>query len=760
MIAKTIGLLHLGITALNEKKILEAKKYFELAIANDESSYTILTKVGTSYAQNGFYLDAKNYLAKALELQPNDVTICHNLGLIFSIQGDNEEALKYYDQALKADSNNIETLINKAAALNELRRYEEVVVIINNVIAVNPSVAEAWSNLGIAYRHLKKYKEALEAYSNALEINPHLTSAIYNKGLAHNSLKQFSKALECFEIFTQACPNNSQGWLYLAVSQEELNNPIESLNSYDQGLAIDPNYPEAWSNRGNLLAKLCRHLEAIQSFDTAIRLRPDYCDAWVNKGHTLFEIYKHSEALICYQKAFVIDPNFDYLLGSLIHSYMRVCDWSATRSLIKNLLSDMPNGGKLITPFFALGITDSLLLQKKSAEVYSKDTEPQEKIPLFVPRNKQKKKIRIGYLSSDFRTHAVAILTAEIFELHDRNRFEIYGFSSGPKVNDEMQKRLRNSFDQFIEVELMSDQEIAEKFRSLEIDIAIDLGGFTNRSRTRALSYRAAPIQVSYLGFPGTMGSNYIVGDQTIIPEELKSGYSEKIIYLPNSYQANDSKRKISEKIFLRQEFSLPNDSFVFCCFNNPYKITPNHFSSWMTILENSPNSILWLLEDEIEISRNLRAEAQKVGIDPNRLIFSGRLPPDEYLARYRLADLFLDTHPFNAGTTTSDALWAGLPVLTYMGEAFASRMSGSLLSTLRLPELIASSREDYINLAIEFATRPEKLILIRNKLASNRGTTPLFDTRLFVKHLENGLSQAFEHHRNNLMPIDIKISQ
>ncbi len=763
MSARIMEFLQRGIAALSDKKILEAKQYFELAIASNKSNGSTLTKVGTIYAQNGSYSEAKTYLTKALEILPNDVTICHNLGLIFSIQGDNEKALKYYDQALKAHPNNIEALINRAAALNELTRYEEAVMTINKVIAINSLVAEAWSNLGIAYRHLGKPEEALEAYNNALEINPHLTNAIYNKGLTLNSLKQFSKALECFEIFTQAQPNNVQGWLYLAVSQEKLNQLIESLNSYDQGLAIDSNFAEAWSNRGNLLGRLCRHQEAIQSYDNAIRLRPEYCAAWVNKGHTLFELNKHPEALICYQKAFLINPDFDYLLGALIHSHMRLCDWSGTASLIKKLLSDMPNGEKLITPFFTLGITDSLLLQKKSAEIYSENIKPQENPPPLILSNKENKKIRIGYLSSDFHTHAVAILTAEIFELHDRNKFEIYGFSSGANINDEMQKRLRTGFDLFIEVESMSDQEIAEKFRSLEIDIAIDLGGFTKGSRTRALSYRAAPIQVSYLGFPGTMGSNYIdyiIGDQTVIPEELKSAYSEKIIYLPNSYQANDSKRKISEKTFLRQEFSLPTDSFVFCCFNNPYKISPHHFSSWMTILENSPNSILWLLEDEIEISRNLRTEAQKAGIDPNRLIFCGRLPPDQYLARYRLADLFLDTHPFNAGTTASDALWAGLPVLTYMGEAFSSRMAGSLLSALNLTELIADSREDYINLAVEFAIHPEKLLPIRNKLASNRAVTPLFDTQLFVKHLESGLSQAFERHRNHLMPIDIKVSQ
>ncbi|MBU3621308.1 tetratricopeptide repeat protein [Polynucleobacter sp. CS-Odin-A6] len=762
MSPEVVQLLREGIAALGGKNYLEAERNFRLAELINSDNCLIRIKVGTIYAQHGDFEQAKKYLLEALALEPNNITISYNLGLVFAMENNNEEALHYYDLAIKTDPNNIETLINKALVLNELKRYEEAIVTINSVIRLNPNIAEAWSNLGVSYRHLSRYAESLDSYNRALQLNPKLPTTLFNKGLVLNLLKQFSEAFECFKAFIQIQPNHAQGWLYLAHAQEELNLLNEALRSYDEGLRLDPSYPEAWSNRGNLLGKLSRQEEAIPSYDNAINLRPEYCSPWVNKGHTLFELNKHKEALQCYQKAFEIDPNFDYLIGALVHSMMRMCDWIKSDRLTKKIFSESSKNKKLISPFFILGLTDRLTLQKKAAEIYAENTGPKEALPLLSPRNNDDNKIRLGYLSADFCMHPVAILTAEIFELHDRNRFEVYGFSSKKNNADKMQQRLRASFDQFIDVDTLSDIEIANKFRSMKIDIAIDLGGFTNGSRTRALAYRAAPIQINYLGFPGTMGSSYIdyiIGDQVVIPENLKDSYSEKIIYLPNSYQANDSKRKISEIVFSRQDFSLPEGAFVFCCFNSPYKITQQSFSSWLMILKESPSSVLWLLEDEIDISYNLRSEAEKKGINPNRLIFTGRLPQEEYLARYRLADLFLDTHPFNAGTTASDALWSGLPVLTYPGEAFASRMASSLLSALNLPELIANSEQDYINLAVEFANIPGKTLLVRDRLASNRLSSPLFDSQLFTKHLESGLTQAHERYCNNLVAADIKIN-
>jgi predicted O-linked N-acetylglucosamine transferase (SPINDLY family) len=345
---------------------------------------------------------------------------------------------------------------------------------------------------------------------------------------------------------------------------------------------------------------------------------------------------------------------------------------------------------------------------------------------------------------------------AELFELHDKNQFELVGFSFGPETNDEMRQRLKSPFDKFIKVFNMSDMEIAQLSRDLNIDIAVDLKGFTQDSRVGIFAYRAAPIQVNYLGYPGTMGAeyiDYIIADKTIIPVEFQSCYSEKIVYLPNSYQVNDRKRLISDRQFTRQELGLPENGIIFCCFNNNHKILPATFYGWVRILKAVEGSVLWLLEDNEWSKDNLKKEAESNGIAPNRLVFAKRLPLAEHLARHRHADLFLDTLPYNAHTTSSDALWTGLPVLTMMGKSFAGRVSASLLNAIGLPELITNSQEEYESLAIELAMNPNKLADIKLKLGNNQLSTPLFDTTLFAKNIEAAYLRMYERNQNSMQP-------
>lgn len=350
----------------------------------------------------------------------------------------------------------------------------------------------------------------------------------------------------------------------------------------------------------------------------------------------------------------------------------------------------------------------------------------------------------------DFKNHPVSFLMASVFELHDRDRFEVVAFSYGANTQDEMRKRLELAFDKFIDVNEKDDNYIIELARSMKIDIAIDLTGFTGKTRSSIFASRVAPVQVNYIGYPGTMGAkymDYMIADLHLIPTNCRINYSEKIAYLP-VFQANDNKRKISEKISTRQSVGLPQTGFVFCCFNSNYKITPQTFDGWMRILHRVEGSVLLLLSKSDLSRQNLLNEAQKRRIDTNRLIFAGTLPTDEYLARYRVADLFLDTFPFNAGTTASDALWAGLPVLTRAGDAFASRMASSLLLAIGLPELIAKDQAAYEDLAVELATFPERMSAIRSKLQCHRQTQPLFNTNLFTKHLESAYVQMFERNQ------------
>ena len=371
-------------------------------------------------------------------------------------------------------------------------------------------------------------------------------------------------------------------------------------------------------------------------------------------------------------------------------------------------------------------------------------------------------RIRLAYLSADFHEHATSYLMAGIFDCHDKSRFEVTAVSLGTDDNSEMRQRLKASFECFIDAETFSDDQIANLVRSSEVDILVDLMGFTGNSRTGIFAQRAAPIQVNYLGYPGTMGAeyiDYIIADEVVIPKNQRKYYSEKIVSLPNSYQANDRKRYISDKKFTRAELELPETSFVFCCFNNAYKITPHVFDSWMRIMNQVDGSVLWLILDNVTASHNLKQEAAARGVNPERLVFANRMPLPDHLARHRLADLFLDTLPYNAHTTASDALWAGLPVLTLLGETFAGRVAASLLNAIGLPELITTALEGYEQMAVGLATHPEKMTSIKHKLVNNRLTTPLFDTKLFTKHIEAAYSAMYERHQAGLSPDNIVVS-
>jgi predicted O-linked N-acetylglucosamine transferase (SPINDLY family) len=441
---------------------------------------------------------------------------------------------------------------------------------------------------------------------------------------------------------------------------------------------------------------------------------------------------------------------------------MKLGDWSDLSSQLLELHSRISAQRKVAMPFTVLGLTDNPEMQLLTSQIYvdSKHS-PSDVLGPFVKREPEGK-IRIGYYSADFHNHATAYLIAELFESHDSNRFEIYGFSFGPNTNDEMRQRLSKVFNQFIDVSNYSDIEIAKMSRELKIDIAVDLKGFTTDSRTGIFALRCAPIQVNYLGYPGTMGApyiDYIVADKTVIPIESQNYYSEKIVYMPHSYQVNDAKRKISDRLFTKQELGLPEEGFVFCCFNNTYKILPDTFDLWMDLLLEVYGSVLWLFEENQTAIKNLRLRAQKREVDPSRLVFANSMKLADHLSRLRLADLCLDTLPYNAHTTASDALWAGLPVLTLPGKSFTARVAASLLTALDIPELIADSREDYREKAISLTRNELLLKQIKDKLDRNRLIAPLFNGQIFAKNIEKAYVAMHQRYVNGQPPDHIYIS-
>ena len=440
---------------------------------------------------------------------------------------------------------------------------------------------------------------------------------------------------------------------------------------------------------------------------------------------------------------------------------MNLCIWDDLANRLNELTNKINNGEKVINPFPLLALIDDPEIQRKTAEIYANERYPQSHVLSTIERYPKHKKIRIGYFSADFKNHPAAFLTAELYEIHDRNRFEIHAFSYGPDTQDKMNLRIKAGVDHFHDVRTMSYEDTAMLARSVELDIAVDLGGYTQDCRPNIFAEGSAPIQVSYLGYPGTMAvdyMDYLIADRTLIPEEKQHHYSEKIVYMPNSYQVNVSKRSVSEASLLRHELGLPSTGFVFCCFNNNYKITPTSFAGWMRILKAVEDSVLWLLEDNNNTAKNLKKEAMKFGINEDRLVFATRMPVEEYLNSIKQADLFIDTLPYNAHTTASDALRMGLPVLTCIGHSFASRVAASVINAVNLPELITTTQEQYESLAIELATNPEKLKIIKDKLVNNLPTAPLYDTPLFTRHLESAYLTMYERYQNGLDPDHIYV--
>jgi predicted O-linked N-acetylglucosamine transferase (SPINDLY family) len=448
-------------------------------------------------------------------------------------------------------------------------------------------------------------------------------------------------------------------------------------------------------------------------------------------------------------------------MGTWLHTKMLLADWSNLDENLKTLKLKIEAGKKVATPFSILGLSTSEAINQKVAK-----TQIQAKFP-FNPilgplKKNENKKIKLGYFSADFKTHAVAALIANLIEVHDRNSFEVIGFSYGEtSPDDQMRERLSNAFDEFIDIRGKSDAEVALLARKIGIDIAIDLGGHTADARTGIFAFRAAPIQVNYLGYPGTLGAeyfDYIIADKILIPKANEQFFTEKIAFLPHTYQPNDRKKVISQKQFTRTELGLPENGFIYCCFNNNYKITPKTLDSWCRILKSVPGSILWLLEDNQVAAPNLCNEVQKRGVDPVRLFFAPRMNSSDHLARHQLADLFIDTVPYNAHTTASDALWTGLPILTLLGDTFAGRVAGSLLNAIGLNELIANTQNEYETLAIDLGNNRDKLKSIKQKLISNRLTTPLFDIEIYTRNIEKAYQVMHQKHGDKQAPESFEV--
>ncbi len=746
----------------------DAESLYRTILASDPYHADALMLLVILYLQQGNALrELKRYdealvsYDKAILHKPDYADIYNNRGVALEMMHRYDEALASYDKAVLLRPDYADAYNNMGIALQSMKRYEEALTSYDRVIAIKPGYADAYYNRGLALQSMKRYGEALASYDQAIALAPTHAVAYNNRGITLRELKQYDAALESFDQAVRFKPGYADAYNNKGLALQIMHRYQDALAYYDQAIAANPNLAEVYNNRGNTLQDLLQYDAALESFKKAILLNPDYANAYYNQGNALRDLKRYEEARASYEKALALAPDTPNLLGALLHSKMQLCDWHGMESVIAKLAEAIEENKPSASPFAVTATPLSLAQQRKCAEIYVESKYPPAATRLWNGEKYTHDKIRVGYFSADFHNHATAYLTAELFERHDRAKFEITAFSFGASAKDAMRERLEKGFDRFIDVRDRSDFEIAALARKIEIDIAVDLKGFTQEARTGIFTLRPAPVQVSYLGYPGTMGAgyiDYIIADATVIPEHHKRYYSEKIVTLPHSYQVNDSSRKISDGHFTRAEMGLPEQGFVFCCFNNNYKINAGIFDIWMRLLKTVEGSVLWLFVGNPASAQNLRKEAESRGVKSDRLVFATQMPLPDHLARQRLADLFLDTFPYNAHTTASDALWAGLPVLTYPGETFASRVAASLLNAVELPELITQSPKAYEALALELATDPKKLSALRRKLAENLPSCPLFNATLFARHIEDAYAQMLAKSHAGLPPGDIHV--
>lgn len=618
-------------------------------------------------------------------------------------------------------------------------------------------------NKAIAALNNRDFHGAEEAFRQVLRANPSHVPALNLLTVVLMSTERFADA-EPFIARATALNGSSDVSFYNAgLIAMRLGKPRQAAEQFGKALQLNPNVAETWNNRGATRNELKEYEAAVSDFNRAIALNPSYAAAHANKGKSLFQLRRYDDALAAFDKALALDPDLPGVEGLRLESKMLVCNWKNLNEDIEHLTASVRNGKVAAPPFTLLYLTDSPQDQLQCARTWVAAHHPPSRQPQWQGNIHSHDKIRVGYVSADFHKHATAYLIAEALELHDRDRFHISALTLGLDDDSDIRRRVIGAFDDFIDCRNLSDAQIAKTVLDSEIDILVDLKGFTEDSRPGVFAHRPAPIQVNYLGYPGTMGApyiDYIIGDETLFDRSDENVFVEKLVRLPDTYQPNDRKRRIAETTPSREDCGLPSSGFVFCCFNNSYKILPSAFDSWMNVLHRCDGSVLWLLESNPAVSDNLRREAAARQIDPARLIFARRAELPEHLARHRLADLFLDTAPYTAHTTASDALWAGLPVLTRAGKTFAGRVAASLLNAIGVPELIVHSTAEYESLATELALDSGKLRQIKAQIERNRLTTPLFDSALYTRHLETAYETMFQRYQAGLAPDHIEIGR
>jgi len=754
--------------------LAEAERLYAAEVRRDAGNVDALHLLGLLNAQRGDLETARQYFDRALGLGPERAELHFLRAEVAGGLGLQAQAMDGYRQALALRPDLAEALISLSDLLLQKGRAAEALPLLERALQIRPGDAAALNNRGNALQALQRHVEALECYEQVLQLLPANADALNNRANALLSLGRFAEAeTSCRSALAQRA-DHAYALLNLGRAQSAQGRILEGLAHFDAALAIVPAEFNGWCERAMLLVELQRYREAQDSFEKALALRPDAADtwsdlavvlharqdyrqalvacdralalqqdharAWANRGLALRFLNRPEEAISAYENALRIDPQTPYAPSLLAWQRLRMCDWRDHAAATRRIVNGVGAGERAAEPFEFLFLSDRAAEQLACARTYARDKYPSHVEPLWNGERYRHERIRLAYVSADFREHATSYLLAGLLEKHDRARFEVFGISIGPVEPGPLASRVAAAFEHFMQVREHSDGEIAALLRRHEVDIAVDLMGFTNFCRPTVYAMRPCPVQVNYLGFPGTLGTeytDYLLADPFVIPPGNERHYAEKVVRLPDSFQANDAARPAGGRERTRAELGLPERGAVLCSFNKGSKITPQMFDLWMGVLSAVEESVLWLQGGTTTLQDNLRREAEARAVSASRLVFAPIVPFAEHLARLRHADLALDTLPFNGGATTSDALWSGVPVISCPGDAFAARMSGSLLHAIGLPELVAPSLDEYKALAIRLASDPQLLAQTRQRLAANRRTHPLFDTERFRRHIE-----------------------
>jgi protein O-GlcNAc transferase len=713
---------------------------------------------GLMLHRQGRLAEAEAIYRAVLAREPNRFEPKYLIAHLKYQQGMTTEAHVLLVEVLAKYPQSIEAWTLQSGVLMQLDRIEEALSACEQALRLNPGNAEAHHNRAILLARLNRNDEALEAFDRALTIQPDFLSAHFNRANLLAGMRRYEEAISAYDAIVANAPRhvdtiNNRGNALAALGRSE-----EALACFERALSIDANHLNALNNRGISLQERGRLADALASFEKALAVNPSSIEALFNRGNTLILLGQFKDACDSLERVLALAPGHAGALTALANARARMCDWSGAEALLGAVRDAADRGG--IHPFtlLTLDLEPAQHLGCTRRYVQEQLAHP---APLPASLRNPHSRIKVAYLSSDFRDHPVSYLTARLFELHDRSAFEVHAISFGADDNSALRARIVAAVEHFHDVRAMSDRAVATLMAQQEIDIAIDLNGHTTGARPGILTLRPCPIQVSYLGFAGTSGTDfldYILVDRIVVPMEEQPFYSEKLVELPDCFLINDPSRVIAQAP-TRTDAGLPNEGFVFCCFNNPAKITARLFDLWTDILSEVDGSILWLSQLNAPAQTNLRAAAERRGIDPARIAFAPRCPkPEDHLARLSLADLFLDTLPYNAHTTAWDALFAGVPVLTCRGRSFPGRVAASLLQAVDLPELITSSLPDYRALALALAQDRGRLNSIKRKLAMTRDRARLFDTARLARNIETAYAMMLERHRNGEAPSSLVV--